>query len=34
VFAGFAEERARLLFVSAQREIDGRLSQFVAGMVD
>jgi hypothetical protein len=26
VLAGFAGERARLLFVSAQREIDGRLS--------
>ncbi len=34
VLAGFSVERARFLVVSAQRKIDGRLSEFVAGMVD
>jgi hypothetical protein len=32
VLAGIPVERARLLVVSAQREVDGRLSEFVAGM--
>lgn len=34
VLAGFSVERARFLVVSAQRKIDGRHSEFVAGMGD